>query len=183
MKDTLQCGTFQCQGHSQVIKYLIIDLPSKRWLICMTTKLHTGNVCFPSRPQAMAFLKKLTARIIPRFCANLHLTPPGFKKFVATTKMQFFWEKKRNPFDLFGQSLLTYIHSWERLGELSNSPAHIFLYFLKLFIYTVPQVENVRRKTCYSFEHLRTSLNQSSLNLNACSEALGSRAAKWKSPS
>ena len=26
----------------------------------------------------------------------------------------FFWEKKRNPFDLFGQSLLTYIESWEK---------------------------------------------------------------------
>ena len=34
------------------------SLPNKRWLICMTTKLHTGKVCLPSRPQAIAFLKR-----------------------------------------------------------------------------------------------------------------------------
>ena len=120
------------------------SLPNKRWLICMTTKLHTGKVCLPSRPQAIAFLerRKLTGLffrlllyVVQIYISHLLLLrrPTDLKKFVAT-KMQFFWEKKkRNPFDLFGQSLLTYIErrllrkakKGEEEGKLRAS-AHIF---------------------------------------------------------
>ena len=133
-------------------------LPNKRWLICMTTKLQTGKVCLPSRPQAIAFLerrRKLTGLFSASsgFCCygvqiyiSHLLRPTDLKKFVAT-KMQFFWEKKkRNPFDLFGQSLLTYIErrllrkakKGEEEGKLRGS-AHIF---------SLPFYTSWRLKTC-----------------------------------
>lgn len=81
------------------------SLPNKRWLICMTTKLHTGKVCLPSRPQAIAFLerRKLTGLffrlllyVVQIYISHLLLLrrPTDLKKFVAT-KMQFFWERKK----------------------------------------------------------------------------------------
>ena len=43
------------------------SLPNKRWLICMTTKLHTGKVCLPSRPQAIAFLERRRRKLTGLF--------------------------------------------------------------------------------------------------------------------
>jgi len=68
--------------------------------------------------------------------ANLHLTPSpsnGFKKIRCNENAVLLREKKRNPFDLFGQSLLTYIErrllrkakKGEEEGKLRAS-AHIF---------------------------------------------------------
>ena len=117
----------------------------------MTTKLHTGKVCLPSRPQAIAFLerRKLTGLffrlllyVVQIYISHLLLLrrPTDLKKIRCNENAVLLREKKkRNPFDLFGQSLLTYIE--RRLlrkakkgeeGKLRDASAHIFS-FLSIF--------------------------------------------------
>ena len=103
----------------------------------------------PSTSHCIPGKKKIDRIILQAFAlcsANLHLTPTpaqasnGFKKNSLQRKCSSFErEKKRNPFDLFGQSLLTYIE--RRLlrkakkgeeGKLRDASAHIFS-FLSIF--------------------------------------------------
>ena len=82
------------------------SLPNKRWLICMTTKLHTGKVCLPSRPQAIAFLerRKLTGLffrlllyVVQIYISHLLLLrrPTDLKKIRCNENAVLLREKKR----------------------------------------------------------------------------------------
>ena len=110
----------------------------------MTIKLHTGKVRLPLRPHSMAFLKKKIDSLLRSVQCKFTSHTSASNGFKSKNSLQrkcssFEREKKRNPFDLFGQSLLTYIE--RRLlrkakkgeeGKLRDASAHIFS-FLSIF--------------------------------------------------
>ena len=103
----------------------------------------------PSTSHCIPGKKKIDRIILQAFAlcsANLHLTPTPARRPTDLKKIRcnenavlLREKKKRNPFDLFGQSLLTYIE--RRLlrkakkgeeGKLRDASAHIFS-FLSIF--------------------------------------------------